>query len=223
MASIIRQRRSALGFDGTTALPQTTFLQLLDLTLPRPQTPPFDLWDPLVNVHLVLFVHRVTGMEPGLYLWMRDLSQLDTLRNAFRPEFLWQCEQPQACPLFLLERGDLRAFARTLSCHQDLAADGAFSLGMLARFEPVLQARGPHAYRQLFWETGLIGQCLYLGAEAAGMRATGIGCFFDDVLHQALGVRDRAWQSLYHFTVGKPVEDPRLRSTPPYAAARVSL
>jgi nitroreductase len=168
-------------------------------------------------------VHRVTDLEPGLYLWVRDLAQLKTLRDAFHPEFLWQCAQPQTCPLFSLERGDLRAFAKTLSCHQDIAADGAFSLGMLARFEPTLRARGPHAYRQLFWETGLIGQSLYLGAKAAGMRATGIGCYFDDVLHQALGLRDRAWQSLYHFTVGTPVEDPRLRSAPPYGTARVSL
>ena len=61
---------------------------------------------------------------------------------------------------------------------------------MLARFEPVLRVRGPHAYRQLFWETGMIGQSLYLGAEAAGMRATGIGCYFDDVMHDALGLTD---------------------------------
>ena len=75
---------------------------------------------------------------------------------------------------------------------------------------------GPQAYRQLFWETGLIGQSLYLRAEAAGMRATGIGCYFDDVLHDALGLKDRTWQSLYHFTIGTPVDDPRLRSAPPY-------
>jgi hypothetical protein len=42
----------------------------------------------------------------------------------------------------------------------------------------------------------MIGQSLYLGAEAAGMRATGIGCYFDQVMHDALGLRDRTWQSL---------------------------
>jgi SagB-type dehydrogenase family enzyme len=217
---IIRQRRSAVAFDGTTPLPRASFLQMLDLTLPRPQVPPFDLWDIPVSVHLVLFVHRVTELEPGLYLWVRDLQQLDALRAAFRPDFLWQCEQPQECPLFALERADLRKFAKTLSCHQDIAADGAFSLGMLTQFEPALRARGPQAYRQFFWETGMIGQSLYLGAEAAGMRATGIGCYFDDVLHHALGLKDRAWQSLYHFTIGTPVDDPRLRSAPPYGEER---
>jgi SagB-type dehydrogenase family enzyme len=215
---IIRQRRSALGFDGATALSRTAFLQILDQTLPRPQIPPFDLWQLPVRVHLVLFVHRVTGLAPGLYLWLRDERQLEALRAAFGPGFVWKRDED--CPFFELKQADMREFSKTVCCHQAVASDGAFSLGMLAQFEPVLRAFGPHAYRELFWETGVIGQSLYLGAEAAGMRATGIGCFFDDVLHEALGLKDRAWQSLYHFTVGAPVDDPRLRSAPPYERKR---
>ncbi len=88
---------------------------------------------------------------------------------------------------------------------------------MLARFEPVLRERGAFAYRELFWEAGMIGQALYLAAEAAGVRGTGIGCYFDDVLHRALGLTGYDWQSLYHFTIGTPVEDLRLRTAPPYA------
>ena len=63
----------------------------------------------------------------------------------------------------------------------------------------------------------MIGQALYLAAEAAGVRGTGIGCYFDDVLHRALGLTGHDWQSLYHFTIGNPVEDLRLRTAPPYA------
>ena len=69
----------------------------------------------------------------------------------------------------------------------------------------------------MFWETGLLGQILYLEAEAAGIRATGIGCFFDDALHRLLGLEGLGWQSLYHFTVGGPIEDRRLQTLPPYA------
>ncbi len=63
----------------------------------------------------------------------------------------------------------------------------------------------------------MLGQALYLAAEAAGFRGTGIGCYFDDVLHRALGLSGNDWQSLYHFTIGAPVEDLRLRTNPPYA------
>jgi hypothetical protein len=163
-----------------------------------------------------LFVHRVTDVEPGFYLWLRAPGDTEQLRAAFRADFEWEFALSRSAPLFRLGRGDLRDFARTLSCHQDIAADGAFSLGMLGRFEPVLREQGAAAYRELLWEAGMIGQALYLAAETAGVRGTGIGCYFDDVLHRALGLSDHDWQSLYHFTIGGPVEDRRLRTAPPY-------
>jgi len=174
-------------------------------------------WPPRVS--LALFVHRVQRLTPGLYLLVRDPRHEASLRDCLRTEFLWQ--RPDGCPagvsLRLLQEADCRRAARAISCHQDIAADGVFSLGMLAEYEPVLQETGPWFYPRLFWETGLIGQVLYLEAEAAGIRGTGIGCFFDDAMHDVLGLRDRRWQSLYHFTVGAPVIDLRLQTLPPYA------
>ena len=86
---------------------------------------------------------------------------------------------------------------------------------MLARFEDTL-TQHPHLYKHLYWETGMIGQVLYLQAEAYGLRGTGIGCFFDDVVHSILGLEDHSYQSLYHFTIGFPVEDDRLSTLPAY-------
>jgi hypothetical protein len=62
----------------------------------------------------------------------------------------------------------------------------------------------------------MIGQVLYLEAEAHGIRGTGIECFFDDLTHQVLGLADDRFQVLYHFTMGGPVEDHRLQTRPPY-------
>jgi nitroreductase len=216
---LIRQRRSAVDFDGVTSITREKFLAILDTTLPRASAPPFDAWPFPPRLHLILFVHQVTGLEPGMYLWLRAPADAETLRHAFRGVSDWEVPADLAptVPLRRLGRGDLRDFARTLSCQQDIAADGAFSLGMLARFEPVLRERGAAAWRELFWESGMIGQALYLAAEAAGVRGTGIGCYFDDVLHRALGLTGHDWQSLYHFTIGNPVEDLRLRTAPPYA------
>jgi len=66
------------------------------------------------------------------------------------------------------------------------------------------------------WEAGLVGQVLYLEAEEAGIRSTGIGCYFDDPVHDVFGISSRDWQSFYHFTVGGPVEDVRLTTLPAY-------
>jgi len=52
--------------------------------------------------------------------------------------------------------------------------------------------------------------------EEAGIRSTGIGCYFDDPVHEVFGISSQDWQSFYHFTVGGPVEDGRLTTLPAY-------
>lgn len=104
-----------------------------------------------------------------------------------------------------------------MSCHQDLAADGAFSLGLVAEFGDVLGAGGPWWYRRLYGEAGVLGPALYLEAEAAGVRSTGIGCYLDDAFPRVLGLAGHRFQDLYHFAVGAPVDDPRLRTLAPHA------
>ena len=221
---VIRQRRSALAFDGETAIPAGSFFTMLARVMPRVERDlcwrpmPWDVlpWEPAI--HLALFVHRVDGLAPGIYVLARDPAKVGSLRQAMHQQFAWTPppDCPQDLPLFLLEEGDARRMAAQVSCGQDIAGDGAFSLGMIAEFESSLRRYGPWFYRRLFWEAGVIGQVLYLEAEAAGVRATGIGCFFDDPVHRVLGFNDAMFQSLYHFTTGGPVEDPRLTTLPPY-------
>ena len=69
----------------------------------------------------------------------------------------------------------------------------------------------------------MIGQVLYLEAEAARIAATGIDCFFDDPVHQVFGFSDLEFQSLYHFTVGGPLKGGRLTTLAPYGADAQAL
>jgi SagB-type dehydrogenase family enzyme len=173
-------------------------------------------WRP--RIHLGLFVHRVAGLSPGLYALPRDPDKVEILKGVMRPEFRWQrvptC--PPGLPLYLLQEGDCRALAATVSCGQDIAGEGAFSLGMIADYRDSLTRYGAAFYRNLFWEAGMVGQVLYLEAEEAGIRSTGIGCYFDDPVQEVFGIASRRWQSFYHFTVGGPVEDVRLTTLPAY-------
>ncbi|MGB7219019.1 MAG: SagB/ThcOx family dehydrogenase, partial [Vicinamibacterales bacterium] len=171
-------------------------------------------WTP--RIHLALFVHRVDGVAPGLYALVRSAAAVDRLKAAFGREFLWEPADDRL-PLFCLARGDCRRMAQRLSCDQEIVSDGFFGLGMIAEFDASLEEYGPSFYRHLFWESGVVGQVLYLEAEAAGARATGIGCFYDDRVHEVLGLSGHGYQSLYHFTVGIPVEDSRLTTEPGYA------
>jgi hypothetical protein len=215
---IIFQRRSCLALDGVSTIPREAFLRMLARTLPGSH-PPWDAlyWRP--KIHLLLFVHRVVGLRPGVYVMVRDVNKTDVLKSAFRADFLWKtpADVSAQLPLFLLLEADCREAARALSCHQDIAADGFFSIGMIAEFAEPIRIHGAWFYRNLFWEAGMVGQVLYLEAEAAGARSTGIGCYFDDPVHDVLGLADNQFQSLYHFTVGVPVEDDRLQTGRPYS------
>jgi len=213
-------RRSAVAMDGSTAISQEAFFRMLARLVPTRdgRSVPWDAipWRP--RIHLGLFVHRVEGVPRGLYALARDPDKLAALKDVMRREFRWQrlpsC--PPGLPLYLLQEGDCRALAATVSCGQDIAGDGAFSLGMIADYLDSLTMYGAAFYRNLFWEAGMVGQVLYLEAEEAGIRSTGIGCYFDDPVHAVFGIASRKWQSLYHFTVGGPVEDRRLTTLPAY-------
>ncbi len=212
--AIILQRRSALAFDGTSTIERPAFFEMLSRVMPDRHARWNALWwSP--RIHLAIFVHRVNDVAPGLYLLARDRQALDRLRAACGREFLWEAAHDDL-PFMCLARGGCRSLAARLSCDQDIAADGFFSLGMIADFDASLDVYGASFYRNLFWESGVVGQALYLDAEAAGTRATGIGCFYDEPVHEVLGLQGHAFQSLYHFTVGMAVEDTRLTTEPGY-------
>ncbi len=221
---IIHQRRSAVAFDGKTSISAATFFRMLQRVMPlveRPQLErptPWDVWPYDPAIHLMIFIHRVEGLTPGLYFLVRDSRKLSFVQQAMNSELNWTIAPgcPEGLPLYWLLEGDAKRLAAQVSCHQDIAGDSAFSFGMLAEFEGTLRERGAWWYPRMFWEGGLLGQVLYLEAEAAGVRATGIGCFFDDPVHEIVGIKTLALQSLYHFTIGGPVEDRRLQTLPPY-------
>lgn len=217
---VIRQRRSAQRMDGWTGIALADLQRLLSRTLPRAGAAPFDAFPFPPALNLLLFLHRVEGLEPGLYAFIRAPERLEAFRAALgdRP---FAPVGDGALPLYALDApADLRKTASQLCCYQGLGGRGAFSLGMIADFEATLAAEGGWAYRRLHWEAGMIGQILYLEAEAAGLRGTGIGCFFDEAVAAAagLGAGPRApWRTLYHFAIGAALDDPRLTTEPPYA------
>jgi SagB-type dehydrogenase family enzyme len=216
--TIIQQRRSAVALDDSTPMPVQTFYRILNRLLPRPHIAPWDVlsWRP--HLHCGIFVHRVDGLMPGLYLLERSSSPDQTLRSLLRADSVF--ERPAGCPkelpFFKLVTGDFRQQAQNISCQQKIAGAGAFSLGMIAEFETSIRSKGAWWYRRLFWEAGVLGHVLYLESEAAGFRGTGIGCYFDDAFHSLLGLKGNQFQSLYHFTVGRAIEDTRLMTHPPY-------
>lgn len=213
-AGILRRRRSALSFNGKATLSRAHFFGMLDRTIPRGACAPFNLELGEVSVHLLVFVHRVGGLEPGIYFLVRNEGHFGEIKKKCPVRFLWE-RVSGAVPLYFLQGGDFRSTATAAGCDQEIAGDGVFSVAMIARFREAVE-KAPYLYRHLHWEAGMVGQVLYLEAEIHSLRGTGMGCFFDDSIHRLLGFDDNTYQDLYHFAVGKPVEDERLTTLPPY-------
>jgi SagB-type dehydrogenase family enzyme len=213
--TLIRQRRSAQRFDARATMDFNSFSSLVRALQPYPALPPWCAGDPAPRVHPVWFVHRVQGLAPGAYVMPRSAGGEALLREAL-PRSLSLAAVPGLPLLHLASNPALAGTLRTLNCHQALGSDACVALAFLGEFDAAL-AEQAHGYRALLNEAGLLGQVLYLAAEALGWRGTGIGCYFDDALHLLLGLDDPRLQSLYHFTLGAPLQDERIATEPAYA------
>lgn len=217
LRSIIRERRSAIEMDNSAYMEKETFYAMLQRTLPE-NNPIFNTLAFGSFTHLLLFVNRVKDLLPGLYIFLRRPEEKEKFKAAIRPDFLW--EKPKNCPsyleFYLLLEETLHSFAAQLSCAQRKAADACFTVCMLSEFEEPLNRFGAWIYPYLFWECGILGQLLYLEAEANGLRGCGIGCFFDDPLHETIGLKGLEYQDLYHFAVGSPLQEIGVITLPAY-------
>ncbi len=193
---VILRRRSAQAFDmENSKMALDELMELLNgVQMENPQ------------IDFILYIHNVSGLLPGVYLYKRSSM---TLR--LKEEFLYD---EVASGLFVLALGDVRVLAKNFSCMQDIAADSAFALSMIAGCEDALSE--PVRYKERLFEAGRIGQQLYLDATSLGYSATGIGCFYDDAIHNFLGLELPSRQVVYNFTVGKALRDARLQTLPPY-------
>ncbi|MFN8642578.1 MAG: nitroreductase family protein [Candidatus Binatia bacterium] len=86
----------------------------------------------------------------------------------------------QALALTTLARGDFRAVAGHLDLGQELAADAAVDVYLLADLAHLLAA-GDRSYRAAQLAAAVSGK-LYLAAYALGLGATGLTFFDDDVI-----------------------------------------
>ncbi|MCU1339178.1 MAG: SagB/ThcOx family dehydrogenase [Bryobacterales bacterium] len=186
-SEVARTRRSALDFQGGM---QSMSLPQLSAILGAATQQPFSAdFAGTRFIQLYLYVHRVDGLEPGVYRFWPERGELEKIKS-----------------------GDQRVAAAGLSLGQDLAGNACVAFSMIGDLERAARAHGDRGYRYVHFEAGAIGQRLYLAAEALGLGATGIGAFYDQEVHRYLNVQPAQGQVVYHFAIGYPVPDPRLQA-----------
>jgi SagB-type dehydrogenase family enzyme len=183
---IVRTRRSALDFRGGA---ESIALSQLATLLSSTKEPLFADFATARFVHLYLYVHRVEGLALGVYRYWPGHAELEKIKE-----------------------GDQRLVAAALSLGQDLAGNACLAFSMIGDFENAACSYGDRGYRYVHFEAGAIGQRMYLASEALGLRATGIGAFFDDEVNRYLSLAPELGQVVYHFAIGYPLPDRRLEA-----------
>ncbi len=220
-ADIMLARRSAQRFDSGKQMSHADFIDLLQVLGDRLQDG--RLSASVSGMMAVLFVHRVDTLTPGIYLLAAGNTPPPAVSRG-EPVATVFCARGESAGLVRLRsvgQVELHRLARSLHCHQDIASNACLALGLIAPFDDTVSA-DPAAYRDLLRAAGQTGQALYLLAERLGLRGTGIGCFFDDPVHKVLGLSGSSHQTLYHFTIGLPIDDSRIESAPAYPADRAT-
>jgi hypothetical protein len=151
--------------------------------------PPFDVGI-AGKINFLVFVNRVDGIASGLYFFKRDENKLT-----------------------LIEKEDFSKIAKIVNCNQDLGENSAFALSMVIDKKEI---KSDYHYKMAMFEAGMIGQILYLEAEAKNLRGCGIGCFFDDLITIEL-LQNPNLLALYSFSIGEPIVDERIIPIKPNA------
>jgi len=184
---VARMRRSALDFLGGKQSMSLAELSAILAVTAQPLSADFA---GARFIQLYLYVHRVDGLQPGVYRFWPERAELEQVKS-----------------------GDQRVAAAGLSLGQDLAGNACVTFSMIGDLERAAHSYGDRGYRYAHFEAGAIGHRLYLAAEALGLGATGIGAFYDDEVHRHLNLVPNQGQVVYHFAIGYPIPDPRVSAS----------
>ncbi len=134
----------------------------------------------LYPIELYVVVHRVAGLEMGIYHYAPHEHQLERVQS-----------------------GDFRARIVAVGIGQDFLGTAGVCLVLTAVFQRTRWRYRERTYRYVLLEAGHIGQNIYLAATSMGMGACAVGAFLDDAVNELLGVDGEQEAALYILSVGK--------------------
>lgn len=166
----IRERRSANRF-ADRAITRDALDWILDAAIGDPALAPAG------GVELLLAVHRVESVEPGLYRY-----------------------EPNGAQLVLVQKDDMRDRLVRTCLGQDKAGTCAVAFFGVGNLRQAAESEGDRSYRDLLIAAGGTGQRIYLAAEAVGLAARNLAAFRDDDLNHLLGL-DGGERAVLHLTL----------------------
>jgi SagB-type dehydrogenase family enzyme len=134
----------------------------------------------LYPIEVYAVVHRVEGIEPGVYHYAYREHALEQVRT-----------------------GDLRQHVVDHGIAQEFLGECGVVLYLtmiMQRMRPKYQDR---SYRYGLLEAGHLGENAYLAAVSMGLGACGVGAFMDDAMNEMLGVDGVEEAAVYMLAAGR--------------------
>ncbi len=134
----------------------------------------------LYPIEVYAVVHRVDGIEPGVYHYAYQEHGLERVRS-----------------------GDYRSRVVEQGISQEFLGECGvvlFITMILQRMRPKYQDR---SYRYGLLEAGHLGENAYLAATSMGLGACGVGAFMDDAINEMLGVDGVDEAAVYMLAAGR--------------------
>jgi SagB-type dehydrogenase family enzyme len=136
----------------------------------------------LIPFEVICAVHRVTGLDPGIYRYDIDAHELSLVRLGDYEEDVVNC-----------------------IWGQPMGYQASFSLFITSVFERYqCRYRSSRAYMNLLLGLGEFGQYIILAAHNAGLGACMTPALRDAKISQLLGIDGRKEEALYYIGVGVP-------------------
>ncbi|MEO0986474.1 MAG: SagB/ThcOx family dehydrogenase [Cyanobacteria bacterium J06639_14] len=133
------------------------------------------MWCESVSKSACPIVHRVEGLESGLYHHAIEHHKLE-----------------------LVKPGDLRQPLIKAGLNQDFLGEAQVCFVVSGIFQRTRWKYHERTYRYVLTEVGHLGQNFYLAATALGLGVCCIGAFFDDPLNQLLDIDGQEEAALDH-------------------------
>ena len=183
LATAVTTRRSQRRYNTQNALSLSQLSQLLYLaqgiTWDEREFRTVPSSGALYPLEIYPIVHRVDGLEPGLYHHAIQQHRLE-----------------------LIKPGDLRRPLVRAGLNQDFLGEAQVCFVVSGIFQRTRWKYHERTYRYVLMEAGHLGQNLYLAATALELGVCCIGAFLDDALNELLDIDGQAEAALYLITVG---------------------
>ncbi|MEB3862145.1 MAG: SagB/ThcOx family dehydrogenase [Desulfurococcales archaeon] len=134
----------------------------------------------LQPVEVYASIHRVDGVEPGIYHY-----------------------NPRVHGLELLRPGDYSRTLASIALDQDHVSSAPLVMILTAVYSRTLQKYGQRSYRYVHWDTGFAGENVYLACEGLGLATVAVGAFYDEEICSLLGIDCRLEIPMLLFPIGR--------------------